>query len=130
MNILDATRTFMLLGGQSFRINMDDAETRRMRVKILAEEYNEYVSGETAGDLIEIADGLADVIVVAFGTLLTYFGDDGTKAILEEVAQSNLSKVDGSLGPILRREDGKIQKPPGWKPPDIEGALRRAGFIA
>lgn len=31
--------------------------------------------------------------------------------------------------PAFRREDGKIQKPPGWKPPDIEGELRAQGWL-
>jgi predicted HAD superfamily Cof-like phosphohydrolase len=28
----------------------------------------------------------------------------------------------------IKREDGKIEKPPGWTPPDIEGELREQGW--
>lgn len=125
MSLHDATQRFMTLGGQPFRANMDDEVLRHMRVKILAEEYNEYVTAETAGDLVGIADGLADISVVAHGTMLTYFGPFVTNLIYHEVAVSNLSKVDGSLGPIVRREDGKLLKPPGWTPPDIERIIRQ-----
>jgi len=117
--ILDATQRFMELGGQPFRADMNDEALRKMRVKILAEEYNEYVAGEVQGNLVEIADGLADIIVVSHGTMLTYFGPRLTTAIYDEVARSNLSKVDGSLGPIVRRDDGKLLKPAGWRAPQI-----------
>jgi predicted HAD superfamily Cof-like phosphohydrolase len=29
---------------------------------------------------------------------------------------------------VVRREDGKILKPEGWTPPDIEGVLRQHGW--
>lgn len=32
------------------------------------------------------------------------------------------------LGEPVKREDGKILKPPGWTPPDIEGCLRAQGW--
>lgn len=121
--ILDATQRFMELGGQPFRADMNDEALRKMRVKILAEEYNEYVAGEVQGNLVEIADGLADIIVVSHGTMLTYFGPDLTRLIYNEVGRTNLAKVDGSLGPKVIRDDGKIQKPAGWRPPDIRGII-------
>jgi hypothetical protein len=31
-------------------------------------------------------------------------------------------------GEIVKRADGKILKPEGWKPPDIEGELRAQGW--
>jgi predicted HAD superfamily Cof-like phosphohydrolase len=36
-----------------------------------------------------------------------------------EGAKSNLSKIDPVTGLVKRREDGKILKPEGWKPPDF-----------
>jgi len=32
------------------------------------------------------------------------------------------------LGEPVKREDGKIMKPPGWTPPDIEGELKKQGW--
>lgn len=71
-------------------------------------------------DLIEIADGCADVSVVTIGTLSACGIAD--KPLLKEVDESNLRK----FGPGSRmREDGKWLKPPDWKPPNIAGVLNR-----
>lgn len=108
---------------------------RALRRNLMREEVREYFDAEEADDLTEIVDGLLDMIVIAWGTLLAYVGEDVARIAAEEVVRSNLSKVDGSLGPIVRREDGKILKPEGWTPPDIVGvlglheeALRRLGL--
>jgi predicted HAD superfamily Cof-like phosphohydrolase len=69
-------------------------------------------------NLIEIADGCADISVVTIGTLSACGIADGP--LLEEVDNSNLQK----FGPgSHRREDGKWMKPSGWVPPKIEQVL-------
>lgn len=74
-------------------------------------------------DLIEIADGCADLSVVTIGTLSACGIDD--KELFEAVDQNNLDK----FGPGHSiREDGKLVKPPGHKPPDIAGVLRAQGW--
>jgi predicted HAD superfamily Cof-like phosphohydrolase len=41
--------------------------------------------------------------------------------IFKEVHRSNMAKlVDGK---VLRRPDGKVQKPAGWTPPNIKAIL-------
>ncbi len=72
-------------------------------------------------DLVEVADALADLDYVIEGMRLE-LGINGAP-IAAEVHRSNLAK---SSGP--RREDGKILKPEGWKPPDVDGELRRQGW--
>ena len=97
-------------------------EERELRKKLLAEEYTEYVVAEYNNDLVEVADALADMIYIICGTAVSYGIplDD----IFEEVHASNMAKlVDGK---VLRRADGKIQKPEGWEPPDIERILKDA----
>ena len=37
----------------------------------------------------------------------------------DAVAISNARKVDPQLGTVIRDENGKIQKPIGWRPPDM-----------
>jgi predicted HAD superfamily Cof-like phosphohydrolase len=37
----------------------------------------------------------------------------------DEVLKSNMAKVDPVTRKVKRREDGKILKPEGWKPPDL-----------
>lgn len=98
-------------------------ELRELRQRLLREEFLEYLQGEDDGDIIQIVDGCLDVIVIAWGTLLAYVGEEKANKAAAEVVRSNLSKVDGSLGPIKRRVDGKLLKPSGWLPPNIEEAL-------
>lgn len=140
-NIIDATTEFTRLAELPEGIRLDNLDIRRLRIRLLHEEFKEYLDGENAEivdgdpvicaglpDPVEIADGLADVIVIAWGTLLAYFGEACATAICREVWSSNLSKVDGSMGPIVRREDGKLLKPEGWTPPNIAEVLRQHGF--
>jgi predicted HAD superfamily Cof-like phosphohydrolase len=98
-----------------------DFETRKLRAKLLKEEFDEYVKAELENDFIEVADALADLIYIACGTAASY-GIPLDK-VFEEVHRSNMAKlVDGKP---LKREDGKVIKPEGWKPPDIEGVIKK-----
>lgn len=94
-------------------------EERELRKKLLAEEYTEYVVAEFNNDIIEIADALADIIYIACGTAVSY-GIPLDK-LFAEVHRSNMAKlVDGK---VIRRSDGKVQKPDGWTPPDVKSIL-------
>jgi predicted HAD superfamily Cof-like phosphohydrolase len=97
-------------------------EERKLRVKLLKEEVWEYMDGESFNDLVEVADALADIIYIACGTAVSYGIplDD----VFAEVHRSNMAKlVDGK---VIRRADGKVQKPEGWTAPDIEGVLKKS----
>lgn len=97
---------------------------RAFRIEILREEFQEYLDkGEDMDDPVEILDGLLDIIVVAYGTALTYFDRETVEQAANEVTRSNLSKVDGSLGEVIKRADGNVLKPEGWTPPNIAGVL-------
>lgn len=72
-------------------------------------------------DLVEITDALADLDYVIEGTRIE-FGING-EPIADEVHRSNMAKVGGPVLP-----GGKIGKPQGWTPPDIEGCLRAQGW--
>jgi predicted HAD superfamily Cof-like phosphohydrolase len=94
-------------------------EERELRRKLLAEEYTEYVVAEYHNDIVEIADALADIIYIAAGTAVSY--GIPLDRIFTEVHRSNMAKlVDGK---VIRRSDGKVQKPDGWTPPDIKNIL-------
>jgi predicted HAD superfamily Cof-like phosphohydrolase len=41
-----------------------------------------------------------------------------------EVARSNLDKIDSVTGKVKKREDGKVMKPEGWKPPQLENFVK------
>ena len=122
-NLLDGTTQFMAAAGQittpKFGAWFDDA--RMLRHKLLEEEIQEWRDAEGADDLTETIDGLLDIIVIAWGTIVTYIGEDRAKAAAAEVVRSNLDKiVDGQ---VVRRADGKILKPEGWQAPDIAGVI-------
>ncbi|ATN94053.1 MazG-like pyrophosphatase [Mycobacterium phage Kumao] len=125
LNLLDGTTEFMRKAGQ----NVDGGEffdpgASHLRWKLLDEEFAEYVDGEIDKDLVKTVDGLLDVIVVAWGSLLAYVGEEKAKAAAAEVVRSNLDKVkDG----VRRREDGKILKPANWEPPKIAEAIGMDG---
>ena len=74
-------------------------------------------------DLPALADALADIDYVVEGTRIA-FGIDGDP-IAEEVHRANMTKLGGP-----RREDGKILKPDGWEPPDIEECLYEQGWLS
>ncbi len=121
-NLLDGTAEFNRLAGLlgEPRFGSGWEIERVLRRDLLAEEFKEYLDAERDNDLVEVVDGLLDIIVVAYGSLLIYVGEEKAKAAAAEVVRSNLDKVTGE---IRRRPDGKIQKPEGWRAPDIAGVL-------
>lgn len=73
--LLDGVREFMHAGNQLPSPGFRDAATRKLRLSLLDEEFTEYVErGEEQDNLVEIVDGLLDIIVVAYGSLLAYEG--------------------------------------------------------
>jgi predicted HAD superfamily Cof-like phosphohydrolase len=104
-----------------------DPVLARRRVALLEEEVGEYIAAVRQGDLEGIADGLADIVYVAFGTALTYGID--LNAVLREVHRSNMSKL-GTAGKPCFGPDGKVAKPAGYSPPDIAAVLSRQAAAA
>lgn len=96
----------------------DDSE-RILRMRLLEEEFDEYLEGEQTNDLENIAKELADIIYIVCGTAASY--GIPLNEVFDEVHRSNMEKlVDGKP---VRREDGKILKPEGWTAPDIKKIL-------
>lgn len=115
----------------------------KLRLKLIGEEFFELVAamlgvkGDLAPaiaefhemvdetdvriDMATMTDALADLDYVIEGTRIE-FGIDGDP-IAEAVHAANMAKLGGP-----RRDDGKVLKPEGWKPPDIEAELRKQGW--
>lgn len=73
--LLDGVRLFMEAGDQLPSPGFGDTATRQLRLKLLDEEFTEYIErGEDEDNLVEIVDGLLDIIVVAYGSILAYEG--------------------------------------------------------
>jgi predicted HAD superfamily Cof-like phosphohydrolase len=123
-------------------ISRDEAA---LRVALLDEEYHEYRRAVNKEDLVGIADALADIIYIALGTALCY--GLPMEEIWNAVQDSNMEKAtscehceasgcdedgyqceqcNGEGYHVLYREDGKVLKPEGWQPPNIELILYRA----
>ena len=39
------------------------------------------------------------------------------------IEAGRIAKIDSSTGKVNKREDGKVLKPEGWKPPELEKFL-------
>ncbi len=97
-----------------------DQKTIALRISLILEEMAEFVEAAQEGDIVGVADGLADLLYVTYGAGVT-FGIDLEK-VLAEVHRSNMTKL-WEDGTVHRREDGKILKPPTYSPADIKKAL-------
>lgn len=75
-----------------------------------------YKQAPTIENLVEVADGIGDTIYVLcqLARSLAIPLDD----VFNAIHAANMGKV-GPDGKVVRRADGKILKPEGWKPPDI-----------
>jgi predicted HAD superfamily Cof-like phosphohydrolase len=86
---------------------------KELRIDLMIEELNELIAAIEENDVVGVADGCADLIVVTLGTAIEYGFD--FDSVWREVHRSNMAKVGGP-----QRADGKQLKPEGWRPPDIE----------
>ena len=86
--------------------------------KLINEEYNEFVEAYQKKDDVEQLDACMDMIWVILG--YCYMKNFNVYGAWEEVARSNLSKIDKDTGKVIKREDGKVLKPEGWSPPQLE----------
>ncbi len=69
------------------------AERCTLRVNLLQEELNELKDAITDGDIVEIADALADLQYVLSGAVLEFGLADRFKDLFDEVHRSNMSKT-------------------------------------
>lgn len=99
----------------------------RLRKTLILEEARELFEAMDAGDLIEVADGIGDLLVVTYGTAAEYGID--ADAVYAEVHRSNMSKLGRDGKPILR-EDGKILKGPDFFKPDLRRVLHTQEKLA
>lgn len=91
-----------------------------LRVALLVEEVQEFATAARSGDIVAVADALADIAYVTYGAALTYGID--LDAVLREVHASNMSKLGPDGRPVMRA-DGKVLKPATYRPPNVEAVL-------
>lgn len=85
---------------------------------LIEEEYNELKFACANNDNVERLDACMDLIWVILG--YCYMKGFDVEGAWKEVARSNLSKINPETGKVIKREDGKVLKPEGWTPPQLE----------
>jgi len=93
-----------------------------LRGTLLAEELEEYAEACNSGNLVEIADALADQLYILLGTMHVHGMADKMEEIFDEVHRSNMSKLDEYGNPIYRA-DGKILKGSDFSEPNIASII-------
>ena len=93
-----------------------------LRYKLMREENEEYLEAAQNGDLVEIADALADQLYILLGTMHVHGMADKMEEIFDEVHRSNMSKLDEYGNPIYRA-DGKILKGSDFSEPNIASII-------
>ena len=94
-------------------------ETIDLRYNLMKEENEEYLEAAAAGDLVEIADALGDMLYILCGTIITHGLQDKITAVFNEIQRSNMSKL-GADGKPIYREDGKVLKGPNYFKPNLK----------
>ena len=108
-------QVFMAAAGQT--ISQENISQSSLYHNLIVEEYAEYIAARNKSDDVETIDACFDMIWVIVGYMLSRGWD--LDRIWDEGSLSNLKKIDKSTGYVIKREDGKIMKPEGWKPPDF-----------
>lgn len=97
-------------------------DTIALRHRLMAEENEEYLEAAFAGDAVEVADALGDMMYILCGTILSHGMQHIIEEIFEEIQASNMSKL-GADGKPIYREDGKVMKGPNYFKPNIGAIL-------
>lgn len=114
-------RAFRLVANDRPTVDIPD-RIKQLRVKLLAEESEELRAAIAADAIVEIADALADLLYVVYGTAVVY--GIPIDEVFAEVHRSNMSKL-GPDGTPIYRDDGKVQKGADFTAPNLEAILAR-----
>lgn len=94
---------------------------------LIKNKSDELITSMLKGDLVGVADGLADVLYVVIGTAVAYGID--IQEVFDEVHRSNLSKTvwneEQQRYTIEKDEFGKAIKPDTYSPADIPPIINR-----
>ena len=100
-----------------------NVEQFNLYVDLIEEEYNDELKAAIkACDNVEIVDALVDILVVTIGALHSMGAD--AEGAWKEVMKTNFAKI-GEDGKVRKREDGKVLKPVGWVPPNLEPFVKK-----
>lgn len=89
---------------------------------LIIEEFSEFVEAHVEQDEVEQLDACMDMIWVILG--YCYMKGYNVEGAWQEVARSNLAKINPVTGKVNKREDGKVLKPEGWTPPQLQQFIK------
>ena len=93
----------------------ENLEQYKLYYNLIKEEVQELDDSTTKKDDL---DALIDILVVTIGAIHSMGAD--AEGAWKEVMQTNFAKIDKETGKVRKREDGKVLKPVGWVPPNLE----------
>jgi predicted HAD superfamily Cof-like phosphohydrolase len=120
-NVFRDQEKFMQACGQI--TNTFNQEQYGMYLALIDEEVSELTAALIDNDRVEQLDALIDILVVTIGAIHS-MGSDAEGA-WKEVMSTNFAKIDKETGKVRKREDGKVLKPVGWLPPNLEPFLKK-----
>ena len=123
MSNFQSVKKFMQTFGQEVKNKAEFPKEKivQLRYELIKEELEELNQAIKEKDIKEVADALADILYVTYGTGHA-FGIDLDKCF-NEVQQSNMSKL-GSDGKPIYNESGKVMKGPNYFKPDLNKFLK------
>jgi len=89
---------------------------------LLLEEVSEFRDSYHSNDIVGIADALGDTMFVLISAVIENGLQDVFSDILEEICDSNMSKLDDDGKPIYRA-DGKVMKGKRYFKPKIKDII-------
>jgi predicted HAD superfamily Cof-like phosphohydrolase len=100
-----------------------NVEQFNLYVNLIEEEFSDELKTAIKNcDNVEIVDALIDILVVTIGALHSMGAD--AEGAWKEVMKTNFAKI-GEDGKVRKREDGKVLKPVGWVPPNLEPFVKK-----
>ena len=116
MSVFADQAMFMRACGQT--VGQKNREQFELYMSLIREEFDELQGARTHD---QVFDALLDLIVVCIGA--GHSAGYPMELGWDAVTISNLRKIDPTTGKVERRDDGKILKPEGWRPPNLDKLL-------
>jgi len=121
MNPFRDQEKFMKACGQT--VDTFNKDQFALYVNLIEEEFKELKEAINNNDTVETLDALVDILVVTIGAIHSAGFD--AEGAWREVMSTNFAKIDKETGLVRKREDGKVLKPVGWVPPNLEPFVKK-----
>ena len=102
-------------------VDRDNDSQRVLYAKLISEEFSEFLHAYFEKDNVEQLDAICDLCWVLVGYAKSRGWD--IEGAFDEVARSNMSKLDPETGKPIKREDGKVLKGSAFFRPELSKYL-------